>query len=67
MVFLWILSDSNSPQDSKPLLNILAEFFTVVVWIVSTCALISLSSSSFNNPLGMIPRVPITIGITITF
>ena len=35
--------------------------------MVSTHPLISKSSSPFSNPLVMVPRVPITIGINVTF
>ena len=38
-----------------------------VVWMVSTCPLISKSSSPFTNPFGILPRTLITIGITTTF
>ena len=44
MVFHWSLSDSKSPQVSRTLISILADF---------------------NN--SVVPRAPITIGITITF
>ena len=35
--------------------------------MVSTCPVFSKSSISFTNPLGIIPSVPTTIGITVTF
>ena len=35
--------------------------------MVSTRPLISKSPSPFNNPLVTVPRVPVTIGITVTF
>ena len=38
-----------------------------VVKMVSTCPLISKSSSLFTNPLVIVPSTPITIGITVTF
>ena len=55
MVFHWSLSES-----------ILAILNNVVVWMVSTCPLISKSSSPFNNPLATVPKAPITIGIIVT-
>ena len=35
--------------------------------MVSSCSLISMSPNPFTNPLGIVPSVPITIGITVTF
>ena len=67
MVFHWSLSDSNSPQVSRTLLSILADLNNVVVWMVSTCPLISKSSSPFTKPLGIIPSALITTGITVNF
>ena len=67
MVFHWCLSDSKSPQISKTFLGILVDLNNTVVWIVSTCPLISKSSSPFTNPLVTVPRVPMTIGKTVTF
>ena len=67
MVFHWSLSDSNSSQVSGTLLSVLADLNNAVVWMVSTCPIISKSSSPFNNPLMTVPRAPITIGINVTF
>ena len=67
MVFLWILSDSSSPQVSRTLLSILAVFNNAVVWMVSTRPPTSKSSRPFNNPLVTVPKAPITIGIIVTF
>ena len=67
MVFPWSLSDSKFPQVSRTLLSILTNLNNAVVWMVSTCPLISKSSSSCINPLVTVPRTPITIGIIITF
>ena len=67
MVFQWSLSDSKSPQVSRILLSILADLKNAVVWMVSTCPLISKSSSPCANPLVTVLSVPITIGITVTF
>ena len=61
------LSDSKSPQVSRTLLSILADFTNAVVWMVSTRPPTSKSSSSFNNPLVTMPKAPITIGIIVTF
>ena len=63
MVFHWSLSDNKSSQVS----SIQAGLSNAVTWIVSTCALISKSSAPFTNPLMIVPRAPIAIGITITF
>ena len=67
MVFHWSLSDSKSPQVSRTLLSILADPNNAVVWIVSTFPLISEFSCLFINPLVIVPRAPITIGIIVTF
>ena len=67
MVFHWSLSDSKSPQVSRTLLSILAVLNNTVVWMVSTRPPTSKSSSSFNNPLVIVPKAPITIGINVTF
>ena len=48
-------------------LSILADLNNAVGWMVSTCPLISKSSSPCINPLMSVPRGPITLGITITF
>ena len=66
MVSNWSLSDSKS-QASRTLLSILANLNNAVVWMVSTCPLISKSSSPFTNPLGIGPSASITIDITVTF
>ena len=51
MVFHWSLSDSKSPRDSRTLLSILADLNNAVVWMVSTCPLISKSSNSCTKIL----------------
>ena len=66
MIFPRISSDSKSSQGTGTFLNILADLNNAVVWMVSICPLISKFSSSFTNPLEIVPNVPITIGITIT-
>ena len=45
----------------------MADLNNAAAWIVSTCPLISKSSSPFTNPLGIVQSAPITIGITVTF
>ena len=67
MVSHWSLIDSKSPQVSRTLLSILADLNNAVVWMVFTPLLISKSSSPCTNPLVTVPRVQITIGITVTF
>ena len=67
MVFHWSLSDSKSLQVSRTLLGILANLNNTVIWMVSTCPLISKSSSFCTNPLVTVPSAPSTIGITVTF
>ena len=66
MVSHWNLSNSKSPQVSRTLLSILADHNKAVVWIVSTCAFISKSSSPFTKILGIVPSAPTTIGTTVT-
>ena len=58
---------TKSSRVSRTLLGILADLKNTVVWTVSTHPVISKSSSSGTNPLGTIPRAPITIGIIVTF
>ena len=67
MVSHWSLSDNKCPQVSRILLSILADLNNAVVRMVSTRPLISKSSSPYNNPLVVVTRSPITIGITVTF
>ena len=67
MVFPWSLSDNKSSQASGTLLSILADLNLALVWIVSTCSLISESSSPFINHFVTVPRAPVTIGINVTF
>ena len=67
MVFHWSLFDSRSPQVTRTLLSILAVLNNVVVWMVSTRLLIFKFFSLCNNPLVTVPKVPITIGIIVTF
>ena len=67
MVFYWSLSDSKSPQVSRTFLSIFVNLNNAVVWMVSTCPLISNSSSPFTNPLVIVLSALITIGIIITF
>ena len=67
MVFPWSLSDCKFPQISRNLLSILVDPSNNVVWIISTCPLISKPSSLFTSPLVTVPRVPIIVGITVNF
>ena len=67
MVSHWSLSDSNSAQVSRTLLSVLADLNNAVVWMFSTRPLISKSSSPCINLLVTVPRVPVRIGITVTF
>ena len=60
-------SKSKYPQVSRTLLSILVDHIKAVLWMVSTCLLISKSSSPFINPSVTMPRAPITIGINVTF
>ena len=66
MVSHWCLSDKKSPQVSKTLLSNLADHKNTVVCMISIRPVISKSSSPCTNPLVTVPRVPITIGITVT-
>ena len=67
IVFRWSLSDSMSPQVSRTLPSILADLNNTVIWMVSICPLISKFSIPFTNPMGIVPSVLITVGITVTF
>ena len=67
MVFHWSLSKCKSPQVSTTLLSILAVFNNAVVWMVSSRPPNFKSSSPFHNPLVTVPKVPLTIGIIVTF
>ena len=63
MDFYWSLSLLKSPQVTRTVLSILADFNNAVVWMVSARPFISKSSCPFTNPLLTVPRAPITIGI----
>ena len=52
---------------SRTLLSILAVLCNAVIWIVSNHPPTSKSSRSFNNPLVIVPKAPITIGTIVTF
>ena len=67
MVFHWSLCVGKSPQVTRTLLSILAVLNNVVIWMVSTSPPTSKSSSPISNPLVPVPKVPITIGIIVTF
>ena len=66
MVSHWSLSDSKSPQVSRTRLRILAVLSNAVVLMASIRPPTSKSSRPFNNPLVIVPKAPITIGI-VTF
>ena len=66
MVFHWSLGDSKSPKVSWTLFGILAVLNNAVVWMVSTHPPTPKSSSLFNNPLVIVPNIPITIRIIVT-
>ena len=53
MVFHWSVSDSQSPQVTRTLRNILTDLNDAVVWMVAACPLISNASSHLNKPLGI--------------
>ena len=59
--------DSKSPQVSRILLSILADLNNAVVWMVSFHLQISSFYSPLGKHLGIVPRAPITTGITVTF
>ena len=67
MVFHLSLSDNKSPQVSRTHLRILTILSNAVFWIVSTRPPTSKSSRSFNNPLVIVPKAPITSGTIVTF
>ena len=67
MVSHWGVSDSKSSKITRTIPNILADLNNAIVWIVSTCLLISKSSTPCTNSLVTVPSARITIGITITF
>ena len=67
MVLHWSLSDSKSPRVSRTRLKIQAVISNAVIWIVSNHPPTSKCSRSFNNPLVIVTKAPITIGIIIIF
>ena len=67
MDFPWSLSDSKSPQVFRTFLNILTDLSNAVVEMVSTYPLISKSSSSLMNPLGIVPSAQVTTVFTVIF
>ena len=62
-----VFSDSKSPQVSKIVLIILANFNNAEVWIVSSRPLISKSSRPFINPLVTVLSASTKIGIAVSF
>ena len=61
MVLEKNFSESNSPQFSRTFLSTLADLSNADVLIVSTCFLISMSTSPFTFPFEIVPSAPITI------
>ena len=66
VIFNWIPSDNKSFQVSMALLSIHADFYDVVVWIISILSLISNSHSLFSRPLVIVPNTPTSIGVIVT-
>ena len=62
--FNWRLRDSKFPRVFRTLLSILANLNNAVDRLVSTCPLISKSSSFLINYLGIVRSAIITVGIT---
>ena len=56
MVFHWNLSHNKSPQVSRTLLNILTVLTNAVIWMIFSRPPTSKSSSSFKNPLVVVPK-----------
>ena len=67
MIFHWSLSDSKYPQVSGTLLCILADLNHAIVWMFSSCPVISKSSRPCTNPLVTVPRVLVINDITVSF
>ena len=67
MVSHWCLRDSKSAHVFRTLLSILVDLNNAVIWMFSTCPLISRSFSPFPTPLGIVTSAPTTTGITVTF
>ena len=65
MVSHWSLSDSKLPQIFGRLFSILAKLNYPQIWMFFTCPIFKSSSPLFKR-LGMIPIVPITIGLTVS-
>ena len=74
--FLWVftpaLTDDFSlefewQQVSLTLLSILANLDNPIVWMVSTCSLISNTSSPCTNLMWIVPSAPITVGCILSF
>ena len=67
MISLWSMSDNKSSQIFRTPLSILSDINNAVVSIVSTCPLISKSSSPFISPSEIVPSASLITGITVTF
>ena len=63
----WSLNKSKCPQVSRTLLSILADVYNAVVWMVSTCPVLSNSSCSFGTTLCTVPSAHIITCFTVTF
>ena len=64
---LSLESDSNAPQISWTLLNVMADFCCTTIWMVSILPLIFSSPSLFSRFLGNVPRAPTTIVNIVAF
>ena len=59
------LSGSKFPQVTRTFLNLLADFYDIVVSVDPILLLISNFSRLFSMALGIIPSTPATVGITL--
>ena len=67
MVFLWNLTGRKSSNVSRTLPSILTDLNNAVVWRVSSCPLISKSSSPFTNVFEIVSSgAPISAFFTVT-
>ena len=64
MDFHWSLSDTESRQVFRTVLNILDGLNNTIVWMVSICPLISKSSSPLTKSLGIL--LPIIINTSLS-
>ena len=66
-VFHWSLTDSKFPHVFRTLLSILTDVYNAAVCMVSSCPLISKSTSPCTKPFVTVMSAPITNSITVTF